>query len=188
MKGERGSAIDLLLEEMKETDKQLLQAEEDVRQCVKELRALERQVDELQHGNVALQQCSSELMCKVLSIQIKLSEARGVTGNSTLNCGSPDSSVKSLQESMLQAQGQLESLRHNSSDNRLLVGRLTTTVEVTSGKLHDLMQHKMELMKTMRQCERSMNSHLLQDYGEETSQVSVFMYVFVHTVIYCLFD
>ena len=160
---------------MKETDKKLLQVEEDVQQSMKELQALQRQVDELQHGNISLQQCSSELMCKVLSIQIKLSEARGVTSNATVS--SPDSNLKSLQECMLQSQGQLESLRHNSSDNRLLVGRLTTTVEATSGKLHDLMQHKLELMKIMRQCERSMNSHLLQDYGEETSQVSILNYV-----------
>ena len=166
---ECGPAIESLLREMEDTDSRLLEVEEDAQQKLKELLALQKQVDELQRGNITMQQCNSELLCEVLSAQMKISEARG---SNAATAPSDAAHLKKLQENMQRAQGDLESLRHTSSETRQVVSKITSQVETISSNLHDLMQHKMELTKAMRQCERSMNSHLLQGHEQSKPQVS----------------
>ena len=168
---ECGPTIESLLREMEDTDSRLLEVEEDAQQKLKELLALQKQVDELQRGNITMQQCNSELLCEVLSAQMKISEARGGSSNAATAPGDA-AHLKKLQENMQRAQGDLESLRHTSSNTRQVVSKITSQVEAISSNLHDLMQRRMELTKAMRQCERSMNSHLLEGHEQSKPQVS----------------
>ena len=157
-------------------DKQLLEVEEDIGQSQKELLLLQKHVDELQEGNITMRRCNSELLVEVLRAQIKLSEARGSSIITQDTSPTVDSAVvtrvKELKDSLQKVQGQLETIRQDSSVSRKAVNSITSQVEAITGNLHHLTQKKQELSKAMWHCERSMNTYLLQNEEEEmTPQV-----------------
>ena len=177
--------VESLVKEMEEKDTQILEVEEDIEQSQSELMMLEKQINELQQGNVTMRRCNSELLVQVFRTQAKVSENRGSSNlihdvPAPVDASMPQS-VKVLQENMQRVQSQLEAIRQNSKETRKMVSSITSQVEAITSNLQHLIQQRMELSKAMWHCERSMNSYLLQCKEEPTPQVKC-MYKYWLTV------
>ena len=177
MKEEDAVIVESLVKEMEEKDAQILEVEEDIELSQNELMMLEKQVNELQQGNVTMRRCNSELLVEVFRTQMKVSENRG-SSNLIQDVPSPvdanmPQSVKVLQENMQRVQSQLEAIRQNSKETRKMVNTITCQVEAITSNLQYLIQQRMELSKAMWHCERSMNSYLLQCNEEPTCTAQV---------------
>lgn len=174
--------VESLVKEMEEKDTQLLEVEEDIEQSQSELMMLEKQVNELQQGNITMRRCNSELLVEVFKMQVKVSDIRGSSNlihdvPSSVDASIPQS-VKVLQENMQRVQSQLEAIRQSSKETRKVVNSITSQVEAITSNMQHLIQQRMELSKAMWHCERSMNSYLLQSKEESMPQVKcTYMYV-----------